>query len=90
MSLRTDAAILELLPELMHTEIALLMALSQAASDGVVGRHAYILAIQRAGLTEAQADRVLSGLSLQGMAHLHRPTQDRPGTLHIQGAEGEE
>jgi hypothetical protein len=89
MSLKTDAAILEMLPELMHTEVALLMALSQASSDGTISYHGYTLAIQRVGLRLEQAERVLSGLSLQGMAHLHRPTRERPGTLHIQGSSEE-
>jgi hypothetical protein len=85
MSLKTDEAILKMMPVLTHVEIALLMALSQAASDGVILSHGFALAIQRVGLSEEQADRVLSGLSLHGLAHLQRPAHQRPGLLTVKG-----
>lgn len=87
MSLRTDALVLKMLPALTPTEFTLLMALSAAASDGKIRAHQYLLAIQRVGLSENQAKRVLDGLSLHGIANLHWSGMDGLGTLQIRNPE---
>ena len=89
MSLKTDAAILAMLPELTPIEFKLLIALSQAASGTLIKAPGYALAVIRAGLTEKQAERTLSGLALHGLAHLQPPTADRAGIFRVRGGEEE-
>lgn len=87
MSMNFDTAILKLLPELTHSEFTLLMALSQASSEGVIARHGYISALQKAGLSERQAQRILSGLALHNLAHLSEPQDQRREILTVRGSE---
>lgn len=89
MSIKTDAAILKMLPELTHTEVALLMALSQATSGGMITKAGYALVLHRVGLSEDQAHRVMAGLALHNLAHLQPPTADRMGTFHVRGGDEE-
>lgn len=89
MSLKTDAAILAMLPELTPVEFTLLMALSQVASGNVIKAPNYALAVIRVGLTERQAGRTLGGLALHGLAHLQPPTADRPGIFRVRGGDEE-
>lgn len=89
MSMRTDTAILELLPELTTVEFTLLMALSQATGTGAITRHVYVSVLNKTGLSESKAHRILAGLALHDLAHLQLPTTERAGIFRVRGGDEE-